>query len=88
MRFRLTREGVHYVGVLLFIFIGAILRDINLLILLAGAMIGLLLLQWRFNTRTLLRLTADRQLARTTTVGRANEISLRLTIPRAGWAAG
>jgi uncharacterized protein (DUF58 family) len=82
VRFRLTREGVHYVGVLLFIFIGAILRDINLLILLAGAMIGLLLLQWRFNTRTLLRLTADRQLARTTTVGRANEISLRLTNPK------
>jgi hypothetical protein len=82
VRFRLTREGVHYVGILLFIFIGAILRDINLLILLAGAMIGLLLLQWRFNSRTLLHLTANRQLAGTTTVGKANAIFVHLTNPK------
>ncbi len=82
VRFRLTREGVHYVGILLFIFLGALLRDINLLILLAGAMIGLLLLQWRFNTRTLVGLTAKRYLPRHTFVGQSTEVEVRLSNPK------
>ncbi len=82
VRFRLTREGVHYIGILIFIFIGAMLRDINLLILLAGAMIGLLLLQWRFNIRTLIGLTATRRLPRSTHVGTPTEISVRVANPK------
>ena len=82
VRFRLTREGVHYVGILLFIFVGAMLRDINLLILLAGAMIGLLLLQWRFNTRTLIGLVANRSLPRTTFVGAATDVGVRVSNPK------
>ncbi len=82
IRFRLTREGVHYVGILLFIFTGAILRDINLLILLAGAMIGLLLLQWRFNTRTLVGLSASRRLPRNTSVGKATDIPVTVSNPK------
>ncbi|MCA9133104.1 MAG: DUF58 domain-containing protein [Planctomycetales bacterium] len=82
VRFRLTREGVHYLGILLFIFLGAILRDTNLLILLAGAMIGLLLLQWRFSGRTLLGLTAALQLPRTTKVGQETELTIRMNNPK------
>ncbi len=82
VRFRLTREGVHFVGILLFIFIGAILRDINLLILLAGAMIGLLLLQWRFNSRTLIGLSATRSLPRATFVGTEVEVAMRIFNPK------
>lgn len=82
VRFRLTREGVHYIGILLFIFIGAMLRDINLLILLAGAMIGLLLLQWRFNVRTLVGLTAKRLLPRSTRVGTATEVAIQVRNPK------
>jgi uncharacterized protein (DUF58 family) len=71
VRFRLTREGFHLLFVVLFIFIGAVLRDINLLILIAAAMIGLLLLQWRFNIGTVSGLTAQRKLP-----DRANQGSL------------
>ncbi len=82
VKFRLTREGVHFVGVLLFIFFGAVIRDINLLILLAGAMIGLLLLQWRFNVRTLVGLTVGRRMPRATTVGRETEIEVSIHNPK------
>ncbi len=82
VRFRLTREGVHYIGILVFIFIGAMLRDINLLILLAGAMIGLLLLQWRFNCRTLQGLAATRRLPRSTHVGTETEVAVRVSNPK------
>ena len=78
VRFRLTREGVHFIGVLLFIFLGALLRDINLLILLAGAMVGLMLLQWRFNTRSLIGLTADRFLPHNAFVG--SEVSVEVCV--------
>ena len=82
VRFRLTREGVHYIGILLFIFLGALLRDINLLILLAGSMIGLLLLQWRFNTRTLIGLTAQRYLPRNSFVAVETSVEMRVANPK------
>lgn len=43
----LCREGWYYVGVLAFIVGGAILRNVNLLVVLAGMMIAPLLLNWR-----------------------------------------
>lgn len=82
VRFRLTREGVHFIGVLLFIFLGALLRDINLLILLAGAMIGLMLLQWRFNTRSLIGLSAERFLPRNAFVGSETHVEVRVVNPK------
>lgn len=82
VRFKLTREGIHFVGVLLFIFFGAVVRDINLLILLAGAMIGLLVLQWRFNVRTLVGVEALRTLSTATTVGHPTNVLIRLSNPK------
>lgn len=82
VKFRLTREGVHFVGILSFIFVGAVLRDINLLILLAGSMIGLLLLQWRFNTSTLVGLNVRRRLPRHTTVGRETDVQVAVSNPK------
>ena len=82
VRFRLTREGVHFCGILLFIFIGAIIRDLNLLILLAGAMIGLLLLQWRFNKSTLIGLRFERQFPLSTSVGVETEIETNVQNPK------
>lgn len=79
VRFRLTREGVHFIGILAFIFIGAVIRDISLLILLAGSMIGLLVLQWRFNTSTLAGLHVSRRLARSTSVGQALDVDVQLS---------
>ncbi|MEM8733699.1 MAG: DUF58 domain-containing protein [Planctomycetota bacterium] len=87
VRFRLTREGIHFIGILAFIFVGAVIREISLLILLAGTMIGLLLLQWRFNTSTLVGLNVFRRLPRSATVGEAFDIELRLTNPKAWLSA-
>ncbi len=82
VRFRLTREGVHFVGVLLFIFFGAVVRDINLLILLAGAMIGLLVLQWRFNVRTLVGLKTSRSNAQAATAGQPMRVVVQIVNPK------
>ncbi len=82
VRFRLTREGLHFVGILAFIFIGAVIREISLLILLAGAMIGLLLMQWRFNTSTLLGLKVQRQLPKRTHVGGQSDVALSIANPK------
>jgi uncharacterized protein (DUF58 family) len=82
VRFRLTREGWHYLFVLLFIFVGAVIREINLLILLAGTMIGLLNLQWRFNTRTLQGLKVRRRIPQRTMVGVSTDISIEVSNPR------
>ena len=82
VRFRLTREGVHFVGILAFIFIGAVIREISLLILLAGAMIGLLLLQWRFNSSTLVGIHLIRRQPKSVAVGEDLEVGLRLINPK------
>ena len=82
VRFRLTREGWHFLFVLLFIFVGAVIREINLLILLAGTMIGLLNLQWRFNTRTLQGLKVRRRIPTRTMVGVPTDVSIEITNPR------
>ena len=50
------REGLYYLFVLVFIMGGAALRDVNLLFVLAGLMIGPILLNWR------MVVLADRQL--------------------------
>lgn len=58
----LTREGWYYVVVLGFIIGGAILREVNLLVLLAGMMIGPLLFSWRWVALTLANLEIERRL--------------------------
>lgn len=82
VRFRLTREGVHFIGILAFIFIGAVIRDINLLILLAGTMIGLLMLQWRFNTSTLVGLDVKRSLPSNSTAEKPADIPFSVINPK------
>ncbi len=78
VRFRLTREGWHFLFVLSFIFVGAVIREINLLILLAGTMIGLMLLQWRFSTRMLHGLRLQRDLPRHVHADSPLEVTIEL----------
>ncbi|WP_145343661.1 DUF58 domain-containing protein [Rosistilla ulvae] len=59
---RLTRSGYHFGFVALFTIVGAVVRDLNLLAILAGLLIGTLIIQWRFARGTLLGLTVARQL--------------------------
>jgi len=63
------REGWYYLGVLWFIIAGALLRDINLLLVLAGMMLGPLLVNWRIIVVTLRRLDVRRQLPESVGVG-------------------
>jgi uncharacterized protein (DUF58 family) len=50
---RITPEGFYYFIVMSFVFTGAVMREINLMLLLAGMMLGPLL----YNARTVLRMT-------------------------------
>ncbi len=79
VRFRLTREGANLVFVVVFIFVGAVLRDISLLILIAAAMIGLLLLQWRFNITTIARLHATRRVLNRVSQGAKAQCTLTIS---------
>lgn len=62
VKYRLNREGFHFFLILLFVLTAAVLRNVSLLIILAGIMTGLLLLQWRIACRTLLGLRIKRDL--------------------------
>ena len=57
---RLTREGYQFVFMLMFVWLAAILQNVNLLVLLAGAFCCMLLIQWRIASGTLLGLRAGR----------------------------
>jgi len=57
---RLTREGYQFVFMLMFVWLAAILQNVNLLVLLSGAFCGMLLIQWRIASETLSGLTAQR----------------------------
>ncbi len=78
VRFRLSREGFHFLMILLFILVGAVLRDISLLVVLAGLMFALLLIQWRVGLRTVTGLEIKREVPYTTVCG--SLIDVRITV--------
>ncbi|MCA9175251.1 MAG: hypothetical protein KDB14_12270, partial [Planctomycetales bacterium] len=55
-----TREGWYYLFVVLFIIGGSVLREVNLLVVLAGLMIGPFLFNWRLVSRSMRRLAVRR----------------------------
>ncbi len=59
---KLTPEGWVFLIVLGFITVGAVLRNVNLLIVMAGMMYAPLLLNWRFGVRRLKSLWAKRRI--------------------------
>src|SRR5688500_5568161 len=48
------REGLYYAAVMAFIFVGGLIREINLLMVLSGLMLGPLVFNWR-TVRMMLR---------------------------------
>ncbi len=58
----LTREGWYYVAVLAFIIGGAVLRSVNLLVVLAGTLIAPPLFNWRLVMASLMGLSVRRRL--------------------------
>ncbi len=61
IRCRMTREGYHFLFILSFVLIGAVLRSPQLLVVFAGVLVAMLFLQWRLCRRTLdqVRLTRE-----------------------------
>lgn len=78
VKYRLNREGFHFFLILLFVLTAAVLRNVSLLIILAGIMTGLLLLQWRIACRTLLGLRIKRDLPTSMMAGQ--EVDVRIEI--------
>ncbi len=72
----ICREGVYYLFVLAFIVGGATLRDINLLFILAGMMVGPLLFNWRFVAQSLRQLSISRRLPEQVFAGRPFRVEI------------
>lgn len=78
----MTREGLQFLFMIAFILFGAVLRDVNLLIFLAGTLLAMVLIQWRVCARTLLDLSVERRLPRSIHARRPFEIELILKNPK------
>lgn len=79
---RLTREGMQVVLMAIFVMVGAVLRDVNLLIILAGTMLAMLLIQWRVCAKTMYGLTTNRRLPRSMHARRPFDIQLYIQNPK------
>jgi uncharacterized protein (DUF58 family) len=75
-RVTICREGVYYLFVLAFIVGGATARDINLLFILAGMMVGPLLFNWRFVAHSLRELSISRRLPEQIFAGRPFRVEI------------
>lgn len=75
----ITREGGYYLLVLVFIVGGAILREVNLLVILAGMMIGPLIFSWRWAMLSLSNLSARRYLPQRISAGDPLVVDIEVT---------
>lgn len=57
----MTREGVYFILILLFVFAASLFGDVNLLVVVAGMFVGILVLNWRLVVLTLTRLQLRRR---------------------------
>src|SRR6478672_1007687 len=78
----LTREGWYYLAVLAFIMGGAVLRSVNLLVVLAGMMIAPLLFNWRLVMASLMGLVIRRKLPAQIVAGEALTVEIEIENPR------
>src|SRR5262245_18877733 len=78
----LTREGWYYLAVQAFIVAGAILRNVNLLVVLAGMMIAPLVFNWRLVMASLSGLTARRKLPEQILAGEPLTVEIEVKNPR------
>lgn len=76
---RITRLGFHFLFVGGFAMLGGSLRGFNLLLVLAGLLIGVLLIQWRWSRRSLAGMRVERRLPTEAFAGRPFRVRYRLT---------
>jgi len=78
-RISISVEGWCYLVVIAFIFLGAVIRDINLLVLLFGMLVGPLLYSWIAVVLSLRGVQVTRQLPAEVVAGEPFEVQLTLT---------
>jgi uncharacterized protein (DUF58 family) len=78
----LTPEGWYYLAVLVFIIGGAVLRSVNLLVILAGTMIAPLLFNWRLVMASLMDLRVRRKLPEQIIAGDPLTVEIEVENPR------
>jgi uncharacterized protein (DUF58 family) len=85
----ICREGWYYLLITVIVFAGAMAKEVNLLLVLAGMMLGLMLFHWQALFVSLKGLTLQRKMPQAVCAGDLLAVSLRLnnTRPRfASWA--
>ena len=78
----LSREGWYYCAVLAFIVAGAILKNVNLLVALAGMMIAPLIINWRLVMESLSGLIVRRKLPEQVCAGEPLTVEIVAENPR------
>ncbi len=79
---RPTREGLQVGFMASFVLLGAILRDVNLLIILGGTLFATLLVQWRVCAKTLYGLNCYRRLPRSMQARKSFEVEIGIKNPK------
>ena len=74
-RYRFTRIGIHFAFVALFAMVGGSIRGFNLLLVLAGFLVAVLIVQWRSSRGAIECLSARRRLPQETYAGVAFRIT-------------
>jgi uncharacterized protein (DUF58 family) len=86
MRFRhqtvICREGLYFLAIIALVFGGAIIKEVNLLLILAGMLLGPFLLNWRAVRSNLRGLSVDRNLPLHVCAGDVLSVDLNLTNTR------
>lgn len=74
-----TREGLGFTAVMILILVAAMLRDINLLIILFGMMLGLLVFSWRYLAVAFRGLQVERRLPRSIGAGDLLDVEIEVS---------
>src|SRR3954471_4259826 len=79
----LTREGWYYLALLAFVLGGAVIRSGNLLLILAGMMVGPLIFNWRLVIAALTGLVVKRQVPALVVAG--ERVTVEIAVQNTKW---
>ncbi|TWT84821.1 hypothetical protein CA13_63020 [Planctomycetes bacterium CA13] len=77
-KIRFTRLGAHFLFVGCFALFGGALRGFNLLLVIAGVLVGALLMQWRWSRSSLVALSIQRRLPEEVFAGQSFKIKYKI----------
>ena len=78
-RLAITKEGYYFLAVVIFVFVGAAIRDINLMMLIAGVMVGMVLLNRFVAIKSLKNISLRREIPPVIGAGDTLAIDYKLT---------